>query len=660
MTSRHLLVGWFMAVAAVLSGGVTATPAGAAAGSVAGSSASDSEQALAERFAPVVRLVDQAVECGPGEPYRPSDVETVLGDRSVALRGPWEGDEVVKVGPTAEDLSGGLFGYHLDFPGNPLEAGCDYETWVRATGGGTAPTTYAHVATEVGRDDRLALQYWFFYPYNDYTNKHEGDWEVIQLVFAASDATQALDQTPLEVGYSQHEGLEVAAWDDPKLQLVQGSHPVVYPAAGSHANFYDSALYLGTSAEQGFGCDDTRGPSDEVRPRVAVIPVDPAAAVTEFPWIAYQGRWGQREQSFYNGPTGPNTKDSWTHPITYQATKGRELSYAVPASGLLGTSATDFFCSAVSSGSEVVRKLANNPTRLLLVLALVVLVASYLLRRTTWSPVAPLRIARRRAGGQVIRAAGRVYASRWRMFIGIGFLIIPVSLVVAGLQSLILTAPDVAAIPRDGEGGGYRVTLAVLLGFFLLGPSILLVLAATTHALGEIDREADVDVRRAYGLALARWRPLLGAFLIASVLLGLLGLTVVLSPVAVVLVVLFALYVPVIAYEGAAAVESLRRSTALVRHQLIKTAILLATSIVLAGVVGPLLGTILILLTGAPFPVANIVAGVTYAVLMPFVGLTMAYLYFDARVRSDLARDDLARDDLRAREILPPEIDPAR
>ena len=57
----------------------------------------------------------------------------------------------------------------------------------------------------------------------------------------------------------------------------------------------------------------------------------------------------------------------------------------------------------------------------------------------------------------------------------------------------------------------------------------------------------------------------------------------------------------------------------------------------LAGVVGPILGTLLILVTGAPFPLANIVAGVTYAVLMPYVGLTMAYLYFDARVRSELA-----------------------
>ena len=456
MRSRHLAGAALAALAAVMSLAITAGPAGA--------SAPDDEQALAERFAPVVRLVHQDEECGPGEPYRPSDVETVLGDRSVALRGPWDGDEVVEVGPTAEDLGQGLSGYYLDFPGNPLDAGCDYERWSRVTAADSAPTTYAHVVTEDGHDDRVVLQYWFFYPFNDYTNKHEGDWEVIQLVFAAPDATEALDQTPIQVGYSQHEGLELSSWDDPKLEIVEGTHPVVYPAAGSHANFYESALYLGTSAEQGFGCDDTRGPSDDVRPAVAVVPADPEAAVADFPWLAYQGRWGQREASFYNGPTGPNTKASWTRPVTDLAQKGRDLSYAVPAAGLLGTSATDFFCSTVASGSEVVRKLADHPLRLLLIAALLAALAIYLLHRTTWTPDAPLRLARRRATGQVIRAAGRMYASRWRMFIGIGFLTLPVSVVVFGLQSLILGAPDVEPLSRGGEGGGYRVALSVLVG----------------------------------------------------------------------------------------------------------------------------------------------------------------------------------------------------
>ena len=244
-----------------------------------------------------------------------------------------------------------------------------------------------------------------------------------------------------------------------------------------------------------------------------------------------------------------------------------------------------------------------------------------------------------------------MYASRWRLFVGIGFLTIPVSVVVAFLQGLILNAPEVAGVSPGGEGGGVRIVLAALVSFCLLGTSILLVLAATTHAVSEIDSGNEVDVRQAYRGTLARWRPLLGAFAVSSVLVGALSLTVVLSPVALALVVLFALFVPAIVFEGSSAVASLRRSAALVRTQLLKTAILLATSILLAAAIGPILGTILILLTGAPFPVANVVSGVTFAFLMPYVALTMAYLYFDARVSAELARDEGDRSD-----VLPAEI----
>ena len=90
------------------------------------------------------------------------------------------------------------------------------------------------------------------------------------------------------------------------------------------------------------------------------------------------------------------------------------------------------------------------------------------------------------------------------------------------------------------------------------------------------------------------------------------------------------------------------------RQQILKTVVLLAGSILLAGAVGPMLGTVLILVTGVPFAVANAVAGVTFAFLMPYVGLTMAYLYFDARVRSELAHDDVP-----ASDVLPAEIETA-
>ena len=230
-----------------------------------------------------------------------------LDEPTVALRGPWGGD-LVEIGPAASDLSGGLYEYHLDFPGNALDPGCDYERWARRLTEGTSPAVYAHVAADPGFPGRLALQYWLFYAYNDWNNLHEGDWEMIQVVFEAGDAREALGREPTSIGYSQHEGAEEAEWGGDTLELVDGTHPVVYPAGGSHANFYEEALFLGSSAEQGVGCDDTTGPTRVIRPTVVTIPSDPEEARAALPWIDFQGRWGELRPAFFNGPTGPNLK----------------------------------------------------------------------------------------------------------------------------------------------------------------------------------------------------------------------------------------------------------------------------------------------------------------------------------------------------------------
>ena len=189
------------------------------------------EDALAQKHAPVVRIVEQGEACGPGEPYGPIDVDLLFEEPSVSLRGPWNAVDLVEIAPAAEDLSG-LFDYHLDFPGNALDPGCDYENWTRRLTADSEPTVYAHVASDPGHPGQLALQYWFFYTFNEFNNLHEGDWEMIQLVFEAGDAREALATEPVSVGYSSHEGAERADWGDDKLELVGETHPVVYPGAG--------------------------------------------------------------------------------------------------------------------------------------------------------------------------------------------------------------------------------------------------------------------------------------------------------------------------------------------------------------------------------------------------------------------------------------------
>ena len=414
-------------------------------------SASLSDQtALAKRYAPVVRLVAQDYDCGSGESYEPMDINALMGNATVALRGPWGGSDLVKIGPTAHDLAQGLYDYHLDFPGDALNPGCGYEKWARRITKGFPVVAYAHVASEQDAPGKLALQYWFFYAFNDWNNLHEGDWEMIQLNFDAASAHAALSVKPVSVGYSQHEGAEGANWGDSKLELVGGTHPVVHPADGSHANFYSEALFLGASGSSGVGCDDTLGPTFDVHPLVETIPSDPAAAAKAFPWIDFQGRWGELQPAFFNGPTGPNLKTQWTEPIRWSE-GWRSRAIAVPAGGALGNSTTAFFCGAVERGSRLLTQALDNPPATLLVLALLIGLAAITCARSAWRPSAPLRLMRRRAWGQILAASWRMYREHFRLFVSMGAILIPVALLDGLMQTLVLRASSVAGI--DAEAG---------------------------------------------------------------------------------------------------------------------------------------------------------------------------------------------------------------
>ena len=60
----------------------------------------------------------------------------------------------------------------------------------------------------------------------------------MQITFEADTPAVALHEEPGEIILFQHAGGERAKWTDGKVQK-EGTHPIVYPAAGSHATFYD-------------------------------------------------------------------------------------------------------------------------------------------------------------------------------------------------------------------------------------------------------------------------------------------------------------------------------------------------------------------------------------------------------------------------------------
>jgi hypothetical protein len=246
-------------------------------------------------YAPVIVVRRYDKLCSDtGEPFVPMTVDPVLGNPEVALRQVGNGDPVIKWAPTAKDLYGRGQGVYLDFAGEALRPGCVYATDSARYTPPTQSGIYAHIAQQPDRPGFLAVQYWIYWYYNDWNNKHESDWEFIQVLFRASSVEQALTQDPISVGYAQHEGGEASNWTSDKLEK-DGTHPVVYSSQRSHASYVQAAQYLGRGASEGFGCDNTQRPSTRLRPRVVVLPDAPGGPDDPFAWLAFNGRWGERQ-----------------------------------------------------------------------------------------------------------------------------------------------------------------------------------------------------------------------------------------------------------------------------------------------------------------------------------------------------------------------------
>ena len=147
-----------------------------------------------------------------------------------------------------------------------------------------APVVYGAAFRTKGRID---LQYWLWYPYNDYSptvpagdlwQVHEGDWEAVSVILDASGR-------PLVAGYSQHSEGRRRDWARvPK----RGLRPLVYVALGSHANYFsagDAAASTRASStssssrssrQNGQKAADHTGKGRVVRPKLVRVLVDGA------------------------------------------------------------------------------------------------------------------------------------------------------------------------------------------------------------------------------------------------------------------------------------------------------------------------------------------------------------------------------------------------
>ena len=108
---------------------------------------------------------------------------------------------------------------------------------------------YRYHGRVLRQDGWIVLQYWLFYPFNDWrsgffgANDHEADWEKIFIYLSESESGEV---SPEWVAYAAHnytgDNLR-RRWDDPEVEKV-GEHPVIYVGAGSHASYYAPGEYL--------------------------------------------------------------------------------------------------------------------------------------------------------------------------------------------------------------------------------------------------------------------------------------------------------------------------------------------------------------------------------------------------------------------------------
>jgi hypothetical protein len=581
---------------------------------------------LAARYAPVVVVRNQDGPCDTdGEPYRPVPVETVLDAEGVRLRD--EAGAVVKEAPGMADIVALGPGTSLDFNGDPRRPGCTFEQDFDRLGAGMPDVAYAHVATDPTAPGRMALQYWFFWYFDDYVNTHEGDWEFVQLVWDVPTAEEALRTAPVEAGYSQHSGGERADWDGGKLER-RGDHPVVYAAAGSHANFYTPDLFLGRSADEGFGCDDASPPGTALPTEARLLPsgaIDPEGPDA---WLLFGGRWGEFQKPPYDAPPGPRTKEEWRAPIEWQESL-RDGSFAVPSGTTFGPAATGAFCAVVDLGGKIYTAVTSPIILALIVLGLV-MTTTAAVRSTTWSPSIPDPLRRTRAAGQMITAARAVYRRRRRVLVAIGLLFLPAAILEVAVQQIVLGLTPLGDL---AEVAGRSSLVSIALALLVAGAghvlAATLVVGGVAMVLDVAERGRPPDIQEAYAMTFRAAGRLLRTAIRAGAVAFLLALTVVGIPWAVALLGRWAVAIQVTALEGTSPAASLERSRALVKGRWWRTAGIATSVNVVAAVSGPLVGIVLMFVTTLPLATINAVSSAVFVFAMPAAGAALAFLYGD-------------------------------
>jgi hypothetical protein len=257
---------------------------------------------LAKQYAPVLRYAT-------GEQYRPIRLEEYLRKTVLRTGTPPRG-VLGQSQPTLYSLPVTPAQTYLDVSGAEPNANAARYPGIEQTieSARPRPTVYWHLARQPS-SGRIALEYWFFYLYNNFYAKHESDWEGVTVFLK--------DGAALGATYSQHQGRKWVPWSS---LATSGSHPLVFVGRGSHADYPAAGRYSvrvcwtlrGRRCAPAPKVDDANGGGSTL--------TSTAYDVQEFGGVGYTGSWGSGNYVLGVGLTSdritdPRRRSEYTNPF---------------------------------------------------------------------------------------------------------------------------------------------------------------------------------------------------------------------------------------------------------------------------------------------------------------------------------------------------------
>ena len=248
-----------------------------------------------------------------------------------------------------------------------------------------------------------------------------------------------------------------------------------------------------------------------------------------FKWLSYDGRWGEKEKGFNNGPTGPTTKTVWREPFAWMADQ-RTTSPRLPGGSIAGPQITGAFCGAVAQVSDFINLEAKSRTLAIATLVVLGLLIALFVGLTRWGPVDLTELRAKRAFGQLVRAARQLYGRHWMVLVPIAL----AGLVIVAGTNLLATLLAGGHSANDAAGrSGVNLALADLVEG-IARPIALAVVAAIVIIFMRLLVESRPAGFRACwnGMRERFWR-VVAALLLATLGILLMAMTIVGIPFAI-------------------------------------------------------------------------------------------------------------------------------